>query len=180
MNLRLRAGTASDWSHCLNLDVSYTTEDVWQLQTQAEGVQLTIGLTRVRLPRAITLRDPCWGDTAQLKDRAEGVLLVAETDAGLAGFCLLVAEPARNADLIPMLAVAGHARRRGIGRRLLAEAVQTARERRRRVLSATLQARNVPGIRFVTAGGFSFAGYDEHYYPSNDVAVFFAHRLRAA
>ena len=180
MNLRLRAGTAADWSHCLNLDVSYTTEDVWQLQSQADGDQLTIGLTRVRLPRAITLRDPCWGDTAQLKDRAEGVLLVAETDAGLAGFCLLVAEPARNADLIPMLAVAGHARRRGIGRRLLAEAVQIARERRRRVLSATLQARNVPGIRFVTAGGFSFAGYDEHYYPSNDVAVFFAHRLRAA
>jgi GNAT superfamily N-acetyltransferase len=160
--------------------VSYSTEHVWQLHKQAEGERQTVGFTPMRLPRPVTLRDPFWGQRQLTTGSSEGSLLVSETAGGLVGFAVLMAEPVRDIDLMPMLAVVARARRQGIGRSLLAAAVRTAQERGRRALCSTVQARNHPGIRLLGAGGFAFAGHDELYYPSNDVALFFTHRLRAS
>lgn len=176
MTGKIREGTAADWPACWRMDVSYSTEYVWQLQKHADGDTHTVSFTPVRLPRPVTLRDPFWGAKGLLAENPEGNLLVAETGAGLVGFAVLVADPVRDVDLMPMLAVAAHARRQGIGRRLLAAAIETARARGRRALCVTLQARNDPGIRLLRAGGLAFVGYNEPFYPSNDVALFFACR----
>lgn len=178
MRVQIREGTAADWSACWNMDVSYSTESVWQLRSQQNGESYESAIEPVRLPRPLTLRDPLWRANGVTSVGDDGVLLVADSSLGVIGFTLVAAESLRDVNQLVMLAVVGHARRQGIGRRLLAAAIDAARGRGGRALCATLQARNYPAIAFVRAAGFAFAGYDEQFFPSNDVALFFAHRLR--
>jgi len=176
---RLRAGSAADWASCWAMDVAYTTDHVWQLQVHPLGESRSAALTRVRLPRPITLKDPLWGgEPALAQFQTDGALVVAERDGGSVGFAVLLDDHARNVSAMPMLAVSPYARRQGIGTMLLAECVASAQTRARRALTVTVPARNDPAILFLQRAGFAMAGYDEQYYAANDVAVFFAYRLR--
>lgn len=173
----VRPGTASDWAACWAMDVSYETDHVWQLQTGAHAEAPMVGFVQVRLPRTITLRDPLWGGSADPPQPEQGALLVAEVGGGVDGFALVVPDAPRAVDTLWMLAVQQHARRRGLGVRLAQAAVEAARAHGRRALCVTVQARNYPAIRTLQAAGFVLTGYDEQYYPSNDVGLRFAHRL---
>ncbi len=159
------------------MDVSYETDHVWQLQTSVQADVPMVGFARVRLPRTITLRDPLWGGSADPPQPEQGSLIVGEAGGGVDGFALVVPDAARAVDTLWMLAVRHHARRRGLGVRLARAAVEAARAGGRRALCATVQSRNFPAIRTLQAAGFALAGYDEQYYPSNDVGLRFAHRL---
>lgn len=160
------------------MDVSYSTEYVHQLQSSEVGSVPMAGIARVRLPRPITLRDPLWGGAAAGRHEADGSFLIAESGAGLVGFALLLDDPARNISALSMLAVVTHARRQGIGTQLMTVCLTNARDRGRRAIAVTLQARNDPGVRFLESAGFVWTGYDAQYFNANDVAVFFAYRLR--
>lgn len=161
------------------MDVSYETDHVWQLQTSAQADVSMVGFVQVRLPRTITLRDPLWGGSADPPQPKRGSLIVAEAGGGVDGFALVVPDAPRDVDTLWMLAVRHHARRGGLGTRLARAAVEAARASGRRALCTTVQARNFPAIRMLQAAGFVLTGYDEQYYPSNDVGLRFAHRLTA-
>ena len=175
----VRPGTATDWAACWAMDVSYETDHVWQLQTSAQSDVSMVGFVQVRLPRTITLRDPLWGGSADPPQPERGSLIVAEAGGGVDGFALVVPDAPRDVDTLWMLAVRQRARRGGLGTRLARAAVEAARASGRRALCATIQARNFPAIRTLQAAGFVLTGYDEQYYPSNDVGLRFAHRLAA-
>ena len=173
----VRPGTASDWAACWAMDVSYETDHVWQLQTSVQADVPMAGFVRVRLPRSVTLRDPLWGGSADPPQPDQGSLLVAEVQGVVEGFALVVPDAPRAVDTLWMLAVRQHARRRGHGVRLARAATEATRAGGRRALCATVQARNYPAIRTLQQAGFVLTGYDEQYYPSNDVGLRFAHRL---
>lgn len=175
----VRPGTASDWAACWAMDVSYETDHVWQLQTSVQADVSMVGFVQVRLPRTITLRDPLWGGSADPPQPKRGSLIVAEAGGGVDGFALVVPDAPRAVDTLWMLAVRQRARRGGLGARLARAAVEASRDSGRRALCATVQARNYPAIRTLQAAGFVLTGYDEQYYPSNDVGLRFAHRLAA-
>ncbi len=176
-NVVLRPGAAADWGSCWAMDVSYDTEYVWQLQSSMQADVPMSGFVQVRLPRTIVLRDPLWGGTASPPQPAQGSLTVAESQGAIDGFALVVPDVARAVDVLHMVAVRGHARRRGLGTRILNATLDAARTAGRRTLCATVQARNYPAISALKATGFALTGYDEQYYPSNDVGLNFAHRL---
>jgi len=161
------------------MDVSYETDHVWQLQTSVQADVAMVGFVQVRLPRTITLRDPLWGGSADPPQPKRGSLIVAEAGGGVDGFALVVPDAPRTVDTLWMLAVRQRARRGGLGARLARAAVEASRDNGRRALCATVQARNYPAIRTLQAAGFVLTGYDEQYYPSNDVGLRFAHRLAA-
>ena len=173
----LRPGTAADWAACWAMDVSYETEYVWQLQASVHANVPMVGFAQVRLPRAITLRDPLWGGSADPPQPEQASLIVADARGVVDGFAFVVPDAPRAVDTLWMLAVRPHVRRRGLGVRLARAAVETARQGGSRALCATVQARNYPAIRMLQAAGFVRTGYDEQYYPSNDVGLRFAHRL---
>lgn len=173
----LRPGSAADWVACWAMDVSYDTEYVWQLQSNVQADVPMTGFVKVRLPRAITLRDPLWGGEAIAPQQPQGSLTVAELQGSIDGFALVVPNASRAIDELQMVAVRAHARRCGLGNRLLQSALDVARRNGRRALCATVQARNFPAIRLLQAAGFVLMGYDEQYYPSNDVGLKFGHRL---
>ena len=159
------------------MDVSYETEYVWQLQSSVHADVPMVGFVQVRLPRTITLRDPLWGGTADPPQPEHASLIVAEVLGVVDGFAFVVPDEPRGVDALWMLALRPHSRRRGLGVRLARAAIEAARAGGRRALCATVQARNFPAIRMLQASGFVLTGYDEQYYPSNDVGLRFAHRL---
>ena len=84
---------------------------------------------------------------------------------------IVLAEPrAWNRSVwIRELGVAASHRRRGIGRRLIAEVFDRARAEGYRVLVCETQATNAPAIDFYRAAGFRLEGLDASYYSNEDL-----------
>jgi ribosomal-protein-alanine acetyltransferase len=95
----------------------------------------------------------------------------AEDAAGVAGF--LVARHAADECEIMNLAVAPRGRRRGTGSRLLAAALEAARERGARRVFLEVRASNLTAQRFYARHGFESAGRRRDYYaaPREDALV---------
>jgi ribosomal protein S18 acetylase RimI-like enzyme len=69
-------------------------------------------------------------------------------------------------------------RRQGVAGALLAAAQDWAIERAHRRLILEMQSKNVPAIRLAQKFGYEFCGYNDHYYLTQDVALFFAKSLK--
>jgi GNAT superfamily N-acetyltransferase len=69
-------------------------------------------------------------------------------------------------------------RRKRIGSRLLNVARQWARDHHLVQIMAEMQTKNYPGILFCQQAGLEFCGFNDHYFPNQDIAVFFSQTLR--
>jgi len=69
-------------------------------------------------------------------------------------------------------------RRQGVGGVLLNAAQDWAHERSHRRLILEMQSKNVPAIRLAQKFGYEFCGYNDHYYLTQDVALFFSKALK--
>jgi ribosomal-protein-alanine N-acetyltransferase len=102
------------------------------------------------------------GWAARVVAAANSAAIVAEIDDRLVGFLRLSIGPDEIGELT--LAVAPAARRRGVGGRLLAAALDKARGRGLRALDAAVDAANAPALAFFAAHGFeaqrSVGGHD--------------------
>jgi ribosomal protein S18 acetylase RimI-like enzyme len=80
--------------------------------------------------------------------------------------------------LIQDLVVARPFRHAKIGTRLLKVAQRWAQEQRVERLMIEVQNQNYPAIQFVQTHGFTFCGFNDHYFPHHEIAVFFSQSLR--
>ena len=69
-------------------------------------------------------------------------------------------------------------RRCGVGTVLLAAAAHWARENHFARLVIETQSKNYPAICFALKNGLVFCGYNDRYYPHQDVALFFGMTLK--
>jgi ribosomal protein S18 acetylase RimI-like enzyme len=69
-------------------------------------------------------------------------------------------------------------RRQGIGSALLAAAQDWAVGRSHRRIFLDMQSKNLPAIRLAQKFGYEFCGYNDHYYLTQDVALFFTKALK--
>ncbi|MBL0346528.1 GNAT family N-acetyltransferase [Candidatus Villigracilis affinis] len=69
-------------------------------------------------------------------------------------------------------------RRQGVGSALLASAQDWASGRSYRRFGMEMQSKNLPAIRLAQKFGYEFCGYNDHYYLTQDVALFFAKALK--
>jgi ribosomal protein S18 acetylase RimI-like enzyme len=69
-------------------------------------------------------------------------------------------------------------RRRGAGSALLSAIQAWAEERGTRRILIETQSKNHPYIRLAQKFGYEFCGYNDQYYPTQDVALFFGRALK--
>ena len=69
-------------------------------------------------------------------------------------------------------------RRQGVASALLASAQSWALDRSHRQLILEMQSKNLPMIRLAQKFGYEFCGYNDHYYATQDVALFFGKALK--
>jgi RimJ/RimL family protein N-acetyltransferase len=76
------------------------------------------------------------------------------------------------------LAVAPEHRRKGAASALLTAAQAWALERGVRRLILEMQSKNQAYIRLAQKFGYDFCGYNDQYYPTQDVALFFGRAVK--
>lgn len=174
----LRPAIATDIPALVSLDHSVTSEYVWQLELRRESEQVNATLRQVRLPRAIQVAYPrniyALPDEWHLKS-ALWVVLDGNTPIG---YLALQAEAALDLTQITDLIIAPPFRRRGLASTLLQNAQNWALAHHLPRLMLAIPAKNHPAIRLAQKHLFEFCGYNESYYPSREVTLFFSKTLR--
>ncbi|HRE26299.1 MAG TPA: GNAT family N-acetyltransferase [Anaerolineales bacterium] len=176
--LNIRPVQSSDLAAILAIDHAYSTDYVWQMEAREEGPTTQVTFRNVRLPRSVRVTLP--RDTQHLQDTwAQRVcFLVAEEGGIVQGYLNLTLAPMPATGWIADLGVVQRVRRTGVGTVLLASAVQWARSNGLQRLILEMQSKNYPAICFAQKNGLVFCGYNDRYYPNQDVALYFAATLK--
>ncbi len=174
----IRPAGPNDLTRLMALDHSCFSDYVWQLELRREAGQISSIFREVRLPRSVAVtypRDPM--SLSELWTRRDAVL-VAVDDGVPVGYLALVEERASAAARVTDIVVTPERRRQGIASSLLTAAQTWAIERKIQRLVLEMQSKNQPCIRLAQKFGYEFCGYNDQYYPTQDVALFFGRALK--
>ena len=176
--IQLRPTIANDLSRLMGFDHSITSESVWQLELRHDTGQVTAAFREVRLPRSISVTYP-HNPFALAEDWVRrSMLYTASIGQEPAGYISLLERGIDSVVSVTDLVVNLAHRRQGVGSALLAVAQDWAGGRSHRRLILEMQSKNLPAIRLAQKFGYEFCGYNDHYYLTQDVALFFSKALK--
>ncbi len=130
------------------------------------------------MPRSVVVTYPRDPMTVSEEWSRRDAVLVAVEEGLPVGYLALVVERSASAARVTDLVVASDRRRKGIGSSLLSAAQSWAGERKVQRLILEMQSKNQPYIRLAQKFGYEFCGYNDQYYPTQDVALFFGRALK--
>jgi GNAT superfamily N-acetyltransferase len=177
--IQVRAATNEDLPRLATLDPGYSTDYVWQMDMREEpGGSIHVNFRSVRLPRP--MRVAVRHEPERMADgwNRRACFLVAEQDEHLKGYLIVTLATELDTAWVADCVVERRFRRAGVGSVLLTSAAQWARSNRLKRLILEMQSKNYPGICFAQKHGLTFCGYNDRYYPNQDVALFFGMVLK--
>ncbi len=178
--IQVRPATPDDLPRLAAFDHGYSTDYVWQMELRddSNAGQIEVTFRPVRLPRPMRVASNRLPEQLAEDWQRRACFLVAEQDGQPRGYInlrlALVPETAWVTDCV----VERRFRRSGVGSVMLAAAAQWARSNRLKTLILEMQSKNYPAICFAQKQGMSFCGYNDRYYPNQDVALFFGTALK--
>jgi ribosomal protein S18 acetylase RimI-like enzyme len=173
--MHIQPAELADVNLCYHLNMGYSTDYVWQMQSRENGRAIEVRFDTVRLPRSMRVEYPRSPDELIEHWQQEGCFLVIRNrQDDLVGFLDGWPRPWQNLLWISNFGVDQTYRRQGFGSRLLKAATRWAKEHHLRQLMLEVQTKNHPAISFAHKHGFQFCGYNERYYPNGDIALFFS------
>jgi ribosomal protein S18 acetylase RimI-like enzyme len=174
--IQIRPAVATDVPSLLTLEHTSQTDYVWQLDLRREPGQVEASLREVRLPRTVPLIYP--RSVENLADEWNKTsMLVSLTADGLAGYLRMTDRLVPGAVWITDLVVGRAHRRKGIGTALVMAAHNWAQQLGSRRVVLETQSKNNAAIRLAQKLGYEFCGYNDQYYATRDVALFFGRLL---
>ncbi len=174
----IRPAASSDFTRLMAMDHSCFSDYVWQLELRREAGQVTSSFREVRLPRSVAVtypRDPI--SLSEQWNKRDG-LLVATEEAVPVGYLGMLEERISALVRVTDLVVAPERRRQGVASSLLTAAQAWAVDRGIGRIILEMQSKNHPCIRLAQKFGYEFCGYNDQYYPTQDVALFFGRALK--
>ena len=181
----IRDGLQCDIPACLGLESAYETDHVWQMSIQPNTHQIDIAFRTERLPRAMAVDYPISKHRLrQALPRAQCFLVAVgqevdgDRESEMLGFLVMRHDPSHQMVYVQDIVVSRPFRRRRIGSRLLKAARQWAIEHDAWQLTLEIQTKNYPAIQFCQKSGLTFCGFNDQYFPNQDIAIFFGQILR--
>jgi GNAT superfamily N-acetyltransferase len=177
-NLNIRQIKNSDVPQLMGMDHSSTSDRVWQLELRRDvrTPEVTAVFREVRLPRLVRLAYP--NDPFALADewKRKANLWLAENDSGTVGYAG-VNEPRSGVAWITDLVVAPAWRRKGVATALIDAAHKWCSERQDHRIFMEAQSKNYPAIALGQKNDYEFCGYNDRYYPNQDIMLVFGRTL---
>lgn len=175
--MRIRLAREDDWKACLELDSAYETDSAWQMEALRGDGEWGALFREVRLPRkqhivpflSAEARAKCWARS--------DVLWVAVEGRKVIGYLALSLAAERGEARINDLAVGEAFRRHGIATDLLDHAIEWSvrKDVEHLILECSLKAQ--PAIGFALKHRFVFCGFQDAYWPGQEVGLFFRKRI---
>jgi GNAT superfamily N-acetyltransferase len=171
--LQIRPAVSTDLPRLMGMEHACTTDYVWQVNVSADAGQIVVTLREVRLPRSVQVNYPREPFALADEWKRTGILLLAVLDDQSAGYIYFQERLGSGAIWVTDLVTATEFRRRGVATALLSSAYQWAAERGYRKIFVETLAKNYPGVCLLKKNGYEFCGYNDQYYATYDVALFF-------
>lgn len=178
LRFAIRVATQDDLPACLALDHSSTSDFVWQVEAQEAEGRIVYSFRTVRLPRPIAIACPQELEALLASWQQRDPLLVAEGEGIIYGYLAMRLDQARQTGWIGSLVVDRPWRRQRVGSALLLQARKLAQTNGLRRLTVETQTKNFPAISFCQRHGLVFCGFNDRYYPNQDIALFFSQSIR--
>jgi len=177
--LQFRPAISADIIRLIGMNHECSSDYVWQLNLDKSPTGVTASLRQVRLPRSIQVQYP--HDYLSLADvwKTSGHTLVALHDGVPVGYIRFWEQLTSSSVWVIDLVTATEARRKGVATELLRYVEDWASNRKNRQLFIEMSSKNHPAISLAKKLGFEFSGYNDHYYASQDVALFFGKLLKS-
>jgi len=177
-SFEIRPASASDILRLMALDHSCSSDYVWQLELRREPGQVSAGFREVRLPRSIEVKYPRLPSSLADEWMHRDVVFVALDEGVPIGYLCAIVEHASAIAWVTDVVVAPLQRRKGAASALLTATQTWALERGIRRLILEMQSKNQAYIRLAQKFGYEFCGYNDQYYPTQDVALFFGRAIK--
>jgi ribosomal protein S18 acetylase RimI-like enzyme len=172
--MNIRPAQPLDLDVCLTLDPSYETDYVWQMEINRAPGSITLGFRVTRLPRTMRVAASVVRDVL-LEDLERGdCFLVAVDHDEIRGYLDATMDMWKRVGWINHLTVSPEHRRKGVGTALVRAALDWARGRDLDRVIVETQTKNHPATALFQKQGFTFCGFNDRYYSSRDIAIFFA------
>lgn len=172
--LLVRSLTALDVAAVVELDHSYHTDFVWQMDMQADEHGTSARFREIRLPRTMRVEYPREAEGLADDWKRRPGALVAERSGDVLGYLSLTDGIMPGGALVTDLAVARRFRRQGVATALLRGAQTWAGQHGCTRIMLEMQSKNHPAICMAQKLGFEFCGYNDRYYANGDITLFFA------
>jgi ribosomal protein S18 acetylase RimI-like enzyme len=163
---------------CCQLNMTYTTEYVWQMQTRDNGQTINLRFDTIRLPRPMQVEYP--RDPAELVEhwQRQGCFLIAyNVNGDVVGFVDAQPEAWQNLLHVTNFVIDRSYRGQGVGTSLLKATKQWASRQGLKQIMFEMQTKNHPAISFAQKHSFQFCGYNERYYTNGDITLFFSRSI---
>jgi ribosomal protein S18 acetylase RimI-like enzyme len=176
--IQIRPAVATDLAILMAIDHSGKTDYVWQMDVQNEEGLAGAIFREIRLPRSVPVLypRPVTG-LSESWSRKSGMLvaLIAEQQVGYIRMNdTILPHTAWLTDLV----VGPRFRRQGIATALMLAAQSWAIQRKNTRAMLEMLSKNNPAIRLAQKLGYEFCGYNDQYYATQDIAIFFSRNVR--
>lgn len=173
----MRPLALADLTYLVDIDHSYHTDYVWQMEINAVEREINLHFRQVRLPRSMRVDYP--RDPAVLMEdwNSRAGILVAESEDEPVGYISLENGVTPGLVSATDMAVLRRLRRHGVGQSLIRAALTWAKEKGADRVILEMQSKNYPAIQMANKLAFEFCGYSDRYYANQDIALFFAKRI---
>jgi ribosomal protein S18 acetylase RimI-like enzyme len=105
-------------------------------------------------------------------------MLVAVYDEKPVGYIKLLSQEKSGVARVSDLVVSSPIRRQGIASGLIVASMDLSTNRGFHTLVLEIQSKNNPGIKLASKMGFNFCGFQDHYFPNQELALFFSRFTR--
>jgi ribosomal protein S18 acetylase RimI-like enzyme len=176
--VQIRPAVVTDLSVLVTIDHSCQTDYVWQMDVQHEDGQIGAIFREIRLPRSVSVSYPRLVSALSESWSRRSGILVAVIGGQVAGYVRANdAVLPRTAWLVDVV-VAPRFRRQGVASALVLAAQSWAVQRKDRRALLEMPSKNDPAIRLAQKLGYEFCGYNDQYYETQDIALFFGRSIR--
>ena len=175
--MNVRPATIADIEQCQQLDGSYVTDGVWQMDETSTPDSVRVSFRRIHIPRRVEVAYPR-STEALYEDWSRAECFLVADELGLVlGYLDMTLRHCQWQGWIEHLIVHRDQRNRGLATRLLQAAEAWARDNGLEAIVAAIQTKNDPAIRLLVGRGYSFCGFMDTYYRNGDIGLLYVLHL---